>query len=390
MRSEKLKGIFLFAVCALSVVFFQNCSKKDTTESALPIASACETLDCKTSIFSLLVADLDGSNVSVIKTSSYQEMTHPRASADKKWVAYTQYNDLDDQGCARLSKGYFKTEIRATQLNGTNDKGIISPIDGEFNSNNYWIGSTNEFTYLSGPVSALKFKRALVDSSMNLVSAPTEIPFWSGLPSVFVPIDPSSNALINRIVYPALYVDAGSGSIRKSIFIMNLSDGQNPAALTLGRDHSGALITCNDGACANLDENDPKISPDGAKVAFMRRASAESLGANGFGFHLFVVPIATPLSEADISYSHIGSDRRLNDALPEWIDNDTLLFSTLEFVSSTDFSKNVYTMKSDGTQRTKISLPSGYRYADPFPFIDEDGKQRMILAAEKIGATCSR
>jgi hypothetical protein len=45
-------------------------------------------------------------------------------------------------------------------------------------------------------------------------------------------------------------------------------------------------------------------------------------------------------------------------------------------------------MKSDGTQRTKISLPAGYRYSDVFPFTDGTGKQRLVISAEKINATC--
>lgn len=50
--------------------------------------------------------------------------------------------------------------------------------------------------------------------------------------------------------------------------------------------------------------------------------------------------------------------------------------------------KNVYTMKSDGSQRTKISLPTGFRYSDVFPFADASGKKRIILSVEKIDAVC--
>jgi hypothetical protein len=59
-------------------------------------------------------------------------------------------------------------------------------------------------------------------------------------------------------------------------------------------------------------------------------------------------------------------------------------------ISSTNVVKEVYTMKSDGTQRTKISLPAGFNYSDVFPFVDGSGKQRMVISAEKVGATCSQ
>ena len=173
----------------------------------------------------------------------------------------------------------------------------------------------------------------------------------------------------------------------KSIFIMNLSDSLGRVGLSIGRDHAGNVLYCADSACTNIMENDPKISPDGLKVAFMRRAGAS--GANGFGWHLFVVPLASPLSETDISWAYLGSDLQKNDGLPEWLDNSTLLFSTIEIASGTEVAKNIYTIKSDGSQRTKISLPSGFRYSHPFPFVDSLGHRRMLLSAEKIGASCA-
>jgi hypothetical protein len=285
-------------------------------------------------------------------------MTHPRVSNDKNWVSYTTYNDLNSSGCASLDVGYFNTEIRAVQVNGSGDKRIISPVSNQFNSNNYWIGATNEFTYLSGPTSALKFYRATVNSSMNLISGPTEIP----VAGTIIPMDPQTNLSTNKIVYPGLY-NPGSGYV-KSIFIMNLSDSGSLVGLSLGRDHAGNTITCADSACANIMENDPKISPDGSKVAFMRQTP--SSGVNSFGWHIFVVPVASPLNEVDISYSTIGSDITKNEVLPEWIDNNTLIFSTIQIISSSNIVKEVYTMKSDGTLRTKISLPTGFNYSDIF------------------------
>ncbi|MCB9025290.1 MAG: PD40 domain-containing protein [Bdellovibrionaceae bacterium] len=326
-----------------------------------------------------MVADLKGSNVNIVKTSSYQDMTHPRVSSDKNWLAYTTYNNKNSSGCASLDQGYLNTEIRAVKISGANDKRIIEPSPTDFNTNNYWIGATNEFTFLSGPVSSLKFYRATVDSNMDLALAPTQI---AVIGTITVPMDPQANT--TKIVFPGLY-DPGGGFI-KSIFMMNLSDSSNLVGLSVGRDHAGTPIICADADCLNIMENDPKISPDGTKVAFMRQAP--SSGDNGFGWHIFVVPVASPQNEVDISYSHLGSDILKNDVLPEWIDNDTLIFSTIEIASASSIAKNVYTMKTDGTQRLKVSLPDGFRYADVYPFTDASGNQKMILSAEKIDATC--
>lgn len=365
---------------------FINCSPSSNDSASDPTPDStpdptCTTLLCSTLKYSLLVADIDGSNVSLIKTSSYQDMTHPRVTNDKNWVSYTTYNDLNSDKCATFDQGYLNTEIRTIKISGTDDKIIVNPAVGALNSNNYWVGTTNEFTYLAGPPTALKFYRSTVDSNMNVISGPTQI----SVVGTVVPMDPATHAATNKIVFPGLY-NPGGGYI-KSIFIMNLSDSSNLVGLSAGRDHANNIIICEDAACANIMENDPKISPDGTKVAFMRRA--QSSGVNKFGWHIFIVPIASPLNEVDISYSSLGSDTNKNDVLPEWISDTKLIFSTIEIVSSTQFEKNVYTMNVDGSNRTKVLLPEGFRYADVFPFVDSSGKSRMILSAEKIGANCN-
>lgn len=382
MKVNKVINIFSTVFVLLLLVLIQSGS----ANSSAPISdakSSCQTELCAAaSTFNLLVADLDGSNASVIKTNSRQDMTHPRVSSDKNWISYTTYNQFDKHGCGEPSNGYFNTEIRAVKMDGTEDKGIIGPNSKQLNSNNYWIGSTREMSYLSGPVTALKFYRTTVDSQMNVVGKPTVIP----VVGTVVPMDPQTHLATNKIVYPGLY-NPGGGFV-KSIFMMNLSDSSDLVGLSVGRDHSGTPIICKNAACDNIMENDPKISPDGKKVAFMRRAP--SSGKNSFGWHIFVVDVAKPLAEVDISYSHIGSNVMKNDGLPEWVDNDTLIFSTIDIISPTKIIKDVYTMKADGSQRKKIALPDGFLYSDVFPFKDENGKQRMILAARKLGVMCHK
>lgn len=372
-------GVGLFGVILISL-FFTNCNKSNSNEP--PKNLACETPKCLASKYSLFVADLDGSNVAIIKTSSFQDMTHPRVSNDKKWVAYTTYNDLNSEKCATHDQGYLNTEIRAVQLTGAGDKMVVAGQSGHLTSNNYWIGTTNEFSYLSGPPASLKFYRSTVDSTMTVTSGPSQI----AVVGTVVPMDPATHQASDKIVFPGLY-NPGGGYI-KSIFIMNLSNSADLVGLSVGRDHAGVPIVCANSACENIMENDPKISPDGTKVAFMRRAP--SSGVNGFGWHIFVVPVSNPQNEVDISYAAIGSDLYKNDVLPEWLDDNTLIFSTIEIASSTEFAKNLYTMNADGTNRTKINLPDGFRYADVFPFTDSFGKKRIILSAEKIGASCSK
>ncbi len=159
---------------------------------------------------------------------------------------------------------------------------------------------------------------------------------------------------------------------------MNIADSSSFDALSLGRDSTGKILYGND-----VFENDPKISPDGDKVAFMRIAPKS--GADGFGWHIFIVTIADPLNETDISMADLGSNTNVHDTLPEWINNDTLVISQMD--QDTD-TREIYTMNDDGSNRTKVNLPDGYRYADVFPFTRSNGETKLLISAEKISADC--
>lgn len=198
----------------------------------------CTSLDCQTSTYNLLVADVDftqpnpqATNIKVIATSSYQDMTHPRVSPDNNWVAYTTYNDTNIDGCAAPDSGYVNTEILATRMDGSQTKSLIAMSSGDLNSNNYWYGSNFEFTFLSGAPGATKIYRAQADSALNLIAGPTEVT----IPVTITPFDPQ--AISNTVlVYGGLY---DNGGMVKSIFIQSLNPAGAPTGLSLGRDSAG-------------------------------------------------------------------------------------------------------------------------------------------------------
>ena len=345
----------------------------------------CGSLDCKTAKYNLLLADVDFSatspeatNITVLATSSYQDMTHPRVSHDKAWVAFTTYNDTNADGCASTDSGYANTEIKAVSLDGTQEKSVIPVSTNELNSNSYWFGSNYEFTFLSGPPGATKIYRAQTDGAMKLVAGPTLV----DVPATIIPFDPQAISGA-QLVYGGTY-DSGGGNFAKSIFMESMDDIMDvPVGLSLGRDSTGAPLYGSD-----VMENDPKLSPDGAQVAFMRRAP--NAGANGFGWRIFMVDTASPhsLDEVNISPASFGSSLLVNDVLPEWVDNSTLVFSFID-VSGSTHTRTLWTMQSDGTGRKQIQLPAGYRYSDVFPFLDGSGNQKMVISAEKVSASCS-
>lgn len=380
---------WLLLVAVLTAISFQNCSSSLDVKSPPPqeaqheqTEEACKTLHCQAGKFNLFVADIDGSNVQLIKKSSYQDMTHPRVSADKQWIVYTTYNNRDNDNCGTMKLGFENSELRAIRFNGQDDKSVVAPEAGVFNTNAYFLGTTNTFSYLSGPASGLKLMRQTVDAGMNKLGGPTQIP----VPSSILPLDPAPHLATNKIVFPGVFFHPSYGGYIKSLFLMNYSDGTGLIGLTLGRDHTNGLIVCRSPSCDDIMENDPKISPDGSKVAFMRNAAKS--GANGFGWHLFVVNVSNPYAEVDISYKHLGANILLNDSLPEWVNNDLLIFSHIEVKTETEMKRFIYVTTPTGGQRTKLPLPEGFLYADVFPFKDSSGKQKIVVSAEKIGTPC--
>lgn len=339
----------------------------------------CVTLDCLTSKYNLLVADVDlnqanpeATNISVVATSDFQDMTHPRVSPDKNWVAYTTYNVTNAEGCASLDSGYVNTEIMATRMDGSETQSIISVTSGDLNSNSYWYGNNYEFTFLSGAPGSTSVYRAQTNADMNLIAMPTQVT----IPATIIPYDPQAIS-DSQLVYCGLYDSTG---LVKSVFLQSLNPPDTPVGLTLGRDSAGNILYNDD-----VMENDPKLSPDGTHVAFMRMAP--NSGVNGFGWRIYVVPVASPLSEENISAS-LGDSLLNNDALPEWVDNTTLIFVNID--STVTFNTRIiHVMQRDGSGRRQVILPDGYRYSDVYPFRDSLGNQKLVVSAEKTDTVCA-
>lgn len=386
----------VLGVSLVLLIFFVGCSEKSTE----PVA--CSTFDCLTTKFNLVTANLDGSDLVVVAKDTYREMTHPRITFDRKWIAYTRHNKLNTNGtngCAEV-KGtdYTNTEIRLTSLDGSVQIALTTPNPSRLSTNSYWIDNTYNFTFLDGVLGSttlpdkIQIKRGYRDVNMLETSPVSAVPVTS---SIFV-VDPQQ--LREKIVFSGLYDNAG---LKRSIFTIDADgnalslDGKTIATVYGGQPASAVVGT-------EADENDPKFSPDGSKIAFMRRINT-TIPTNNHGFHIFVTSAlltggATLGTEKDISDKYLLQEQKqslfYNDAVPEWIDETTLVFFTLNFTNPTvpDFGleQKLFTMKTDGSLRTEIPLPAGYYYSDPIPYKDAGGKTRILFAANKSSATCKQ
>ena len=389
---SNLASIFLLCVLA-------GCSKSPDTA---PTAPACSSFDCKTAKFNLVTANLDGSDLVVVAKDTYREMTHPRITFDRKWIAYTRHNKLNTtgvNGCAEVKKSdYTNTELRATNMGGSVLVALTTPNPARISTNVYWIDNTYNFTFLDGVLGSttlpdkIQIKRGYRDSNMLETLPVSAVPVAD---SILV-LDPQQ--LGNKIVFSGIYDNTG---LKRSIFTIDADgnagslDGKTIATVYGGQPASAVVWT-------EADENDPKFSPDGSKIAFMRRIYTATL-TNNHGFHIFVTSAlltnnATLGTEIDISDKYLQQAQKqspfYNDGVPEWIDETTLVFFTLNATNPTapDFGleQKLFTMKINGSLRTEIPLPAGYYYSDPIPYKDGVGNTRILFAANKSSASCTQ
>ena len=349
----------------------------------------CKNLECVQTKFSLISADLNGENLTIVVENNYQEMSHPRVTNDGKWLAFNRYNTITHGECAEEKGSHFlNTEIRAVKMNGNRQEVALTTAQpGRLSSNSYWINDSYNFTYLEGtpatpatpnPTDKIAIKTSFRDSEMQEIQASQSLL----IPPTIAVFDPQQRG--SKIVFGGLYTHPTYEIPVKSIFTID-DDGQNISGKTIATNTNGDPVH---GLQLAL-ENDPKFSPDGSKIAFIRKIN-ENKGFD-HGWHIFVTSSdATPGDEINLSILHIGSDEFFNDAVPEWIDNETLIFNTIDVTNETPllFDQKIFTMKYDGTERNEITLPAGFHYGHPFPYKDENNKTKIILSANKLDAEC--
>lgn len=81
----------------------------------------------------LYTANLDGSNMRLLISDSYRQMTHARISSDKQWIAFTRYNNIGKDGCAsenecnydESNEQYKGTEIVLMRIDGSDARTIV-------------------------------------------------------------------------------------------------------------------------------------------------------------------------------------------------------------------------------------------------------------------------
>ncbi len=303
--------------------------------------------------FGIYTARLDGTEMTPLMTSDTQEMTHPRVSPDGKRVVLTRYNRKGKDGKATEEQGYEDTEVLVVNLDGTGLETIIPFKPGIIAANGLWTPDGKSLIYLStdNPKRDPEIKH--IDLATRKI---TRMPTPDGLKTT----DP--HWLGNQMVFPV------KGKDVDALWLMN-ADGTRARQVTNPPEKRGLFSP------GLYGDFDPKLSPDGTKVAFMRIAG-------GTSWRVVVLDLKT--NEERLLTPKELTQKGVMQWLPTWSSDGRLLL-----YMHVDTSKlpetGLYTMTPDGQDRRMVPLPRGYMYGHStfFPGDGSSSRARIIFTATR-------
>jgi Tol biopolymer transport system component len=296
--------------------------------------------------FGIYVSTLDGRNVKRLVSDRSREMNHARVSPDHQWITFTRYNKKGFLGSPAVeTNGYDQTEIMVMKADGSELRTLVPPGKDAFAANGYWTPDGKGILFISKPPGgATELRR--YDMATNQ-SAPVP-----GPPGMWL-TDPHQEG--NKIVFAA---QDPKSKKKNAIWIMD-QDGKNSRQITNPAPDKPFPV-----------DYDPKLSPDGTAVVVMRQMGKDN-------WHTVVVDLASG-KERDLSAPDAV------DGVPEWSSDGRLLI--FWHVNPKDLqSSGLYTMRPDGSERTRIPLPRGFFYTMPafFPGEGSTPNTRIIFSARR-------
>jgi len=300
--------------------------------------------------FGVYTATLAGSDVRLVVANDSQEMTHARVSPDHTRIAFTRYNDRGWDGLATEEQGYGNTEIVMSRMDGSGVETVVPPRKGSVNSNPSWIDGGKSLMWVTTDTSDKRPQIWKIDLSSRQRS---KIPTPAGLSTT----DPDhvGDTLVFPVKKPGAF-DAIYTMHVDGTKLMQISHPTFPDDMKAGKFTPG--------------DYDPKLSPDGSRVAFMRLFGER-------GWRVLVTDLAT------------GEERDLTgpgkiEGLPEWSgDGQRLLFRHIDLEKMHEMG--VYSMKPDGSDRQMVPLPRGYVHNHPqfWPGSGSGPDARIIYVARR-------
>jgi Tol biopolymer transport system component len=304
--------------------------------------------------FGIYEASANGQNAKILFSDPCREMTHARMSPNGDWVTFTRYNKKDPKtGLATEDGDYTNTEIMIARSDGSGLRSLVPAQESAIAANGYWTPDGQSILFIgSDSGKGLPGIRS-VDVATGQVRS-------LNLRPGYINTDP--HQIGNYIVFASRRMPYSLNSI----WLYDLQTGKIKKASNPPHPSENSGIKYND----VKGDFDPKLSPDGKYIAFMRR----------FEQNVWRVVLIDIEQESE----RILTDTRTTNAIPEWSsDGKTLIFWHVDLRNLK--RSGIYTMSSDGTNRKRIGLPKGYFYktVSYFPSAGQGHIEQKILVSAK-------
>lgn len=301
--------------------------------------------------FGIYTARLDGSAMAPLLTDNDREMTHPRLSPEGTRVALTRYNRKGSDGRATEEQGYEDTEILVVNLDGTGLRTVVASRPGVISANASWTPDGKSLIYVSTDNASKSPEIRRIDLATRKVA---RMPTPGGLKAS----DP--HWLGSQLVFPVKRSDADV------LWVMN-SDGTRARQVTDPPEKRGLFSS------GLYGDFDPRLSPDGTRVAFMRIAG-------GTTWRILVLDLSTGKE------SQLTADEHIRQGVMQWLpawSGDGRLLLYMHVDRSRPGEVGLYTMTPDGRDRKMVPLPRGYLFGHGtfFPGDGSSPAARIIFTA---------
>lgn len=326
----------MILACLLSLLGFTSCAERGGVPQ-----------------YGIYAAQIDGQNVRLLVGDDSREMTHARVSPDGQWLTFTRYNNKNWRGRAEEESGYMETEILLARSDGTGLQVAVPPVKDALNANSSWLPDGSGIIYVSTDNPERKptlMQFTLADKKKTRLPTP---------PHLLV----SDPHIVNdRLVFPSID-PVGKVDV---LWTMRI-DGADARQLTRPFVPPDAKTDK-----FHLGDYDPRLSPQGDRVAFMR------MMPDGH-WHSVVQDLRSGV-ELDLTSGRSG-----HDATPEWSSRGDAL--VLWHIDTKDHKEmGVYRVNPDGTDRRMVPLPRGFLHSHPGFFPNGNGKmpERIIYSAKRF------
>lgn len=306
--------------------------------------------------FGIYTSTLAGGQMKLIISDPQQEMTHARVSPDHKKIVFTRYNKRNFKGLALETGGYQQTEIMLVNIDGTGLETLVPARKGQVAANASWSPDGKSIIFVSNDNPERKGQISRIDLATRKISkVPVPANLWAGDPHL----------VGDRMVFTNYQKND-----RHNVLWTMMADGSKARQLTRPSISAPRKMHPPPG------DFDPRLSPDGSKTTLQRHV-------NKTNWHIVVVDIETG-KEKDISSRYISDKAIAADGMAEWSSDGKLLIIWHANVDEL-LKSGLYTMKPDGSDRKRISLPRGqfYKMASFFPGETADSNAQIIFSTKK-------